>query len=318
VSGLAPTHDGVILLTGAAGLVGGAVRSRIEQCGYRTIAIDRSTRSAAGRETLECDLTDPHALYALAQDQDIVCIVHCGGVSGPMLARNTPHAVFRANVAGTVNLLELARTRKIPRFVYCSSAAAYGATDSGPVDEGTALRPTNAYGASKAAAEQFVSAYAHQFGLMATSLRFSWIYGPNRRTDCVIRTMIMDALSRLPTRIGFGRDFPRQFVHIDDAVEAIVAAIERPSAGPTVYNIADGYRVTFAEVAEVVRNILPQADIELGSGPDPDDEFLHKLDIRAAGRGLGFFPSISLHEGIRTYAAWLRSQPETMQRVDTK
>lgn len=98
-----------------------------------------------------------------------------------MLARDDPHAIVRANVDGTANLLELARIHSIGRLIFCSSAGVYGATQGGPVLETDPLRPRDTYSVSKAASEHIVAAYAHQFGLDAVSLRFSWIFGPRHR-----------------------------------------------------------------------------------------------------------------------------------------
>jgi hypothetical protein len=91
---------------------------------------------------------------------------------------------------GTANVLEVARVHKTTRFVYCSSTSAYGPTPPEPVPEDVTMRPSTVYGASKVASEQLVRTYASQYCLNGTSLRLSWVYGPRRTTDCVIRTMI--------------------------------------------------------------------------------------------------------------------------------
>jgi UDP-glucuronate 4-epimerase len=298
-----------ILITGAAGFLGDAIRGELDRLGTPVLPLDRRSQAASGRKTIVCDLTDAHRLHALVHERPIDCIIHSGGVSGPMVARDDPHGIVRANVDGTANLLELARIHGIGRFIFCSSAGVYGATQGGPVVETDPLRPRDTYSASKAAGEHLVAAYAHQFGLDAVSLRFSWIFGPRRATDCVIRTMILDALAGRPTRLPYGRGFPRQFVHVDDAVRAVLAALVRPALPGTAYTISGGSYVSLDEIGGLVRRVLGHADIEVADGPDPGDDYQHSFDISAASRDLGYVPRVTLEDGIRRYADWLADQP---------
>lgn len=162
-----------ILLTGAAGFLGDAVRAELDRLGKAVLPVDRLPQAASGRPVEVCDLADIHRMHALVRYRQIGCIIHAGGISGPMLARDDPHGIIRANVDGTANLLELTRIHRIHRFIFCSSAGVYGATQGAPVRESAPLQPRDTYSASKAAAEHLVAAYAHQFGIDAVSLRFS-------------------------------------------------------------------------------------------------------------------------------------------------
>jgi nucleoside-diphosphate-sugar epimerase len=296
-----------ILVTGAAGLLGNAVRVLLETNGRKVLAIDRLPAAGDGREIIVCDLGDVHRLHALAVENRITGIVHCGAHSGPMVARDNPHSMVQVNIVGTANMLEIARIHGA-RFVFCSSTSAYGDTPDGPVPEDVPMAPTSVYGASKVAGEQLVSAYARQYGVDGVSLRLSWVYGPRRTTDCVIRTMIADALAGRPTRIPFGRDFHRQFIHVEDAARALVMALDKPGLPRRTYNVTGGTYLTLAEIAEVVRGVLPGADIELGPGADPVDDTQRRFDISAVERDLGYRPAISLEQGVSTYADWLRAR----------
>lgn len=297
-----------ILVTGAAGLIGNMVRQRLEGRGDRVVAIDRAPGRGTAGPVTECDLGDVHRLHELARD-GLGGIIHCGAHSGPMVARDNPFSMVAVNIVGTANVLEVARIRGAARFIYCSSTSAYGPTPPGPVPEDVALRPSTVYGASKVAGEQLVSAYAAQYGLDGTSLRLSWVYGPRRSTDCAIRTMITDAQSGRPTRMPFGRDFPRQYVHVEDAAAALVAAFDASGLPRRVYNVTGGTYATLGEIAGMVRSILPQADIELGGGADPVDDVQHRFDISAAQRDLAYAPHHRLEAGIRAYAEWLSEHP---------
>ena len=297
-----------VLVTGAAGLIGNAVRGLLESRGTKVVAIDRIGSTAEYRPIIECDLTDIHRLHAVLRGHQVSGIVHCGAHSGPMVARDNPYSIVQVNILGTANMLELARINGISRFVFCSSTSAYGNTPKGPVKEDVPLAPTSVYGASKAAGEQLVSSYSLQHGIDGVSLRLSWVYGPRRTTECMIRMMIEDALVGRQTRIPWGSDFHRQYIHVDDAAEALVTALGAASLRRRVYTVTGGNYVTLGKVGEIVRRVIPSADIQLGPGPDPGDDVQEEFDITAARHDLGFQPRHSLENGIRDYAEWLKGR----------
>lgn len=298
-----------VLVTGAAGLVGRKLARRLADRQRAFIALDRTASvTEDGIEIVGCDLGDVHRMYALTRE-GIDSVVHCGAFSGPMVARDTPHSMVQVNIVGTANMLELARVHEARRFVYCSSTSAYGVVRSpGPVAEDCLLQPASLYGASKVASEYITTSYAQQYGLSAASVRLSWVYGPGRTTDCVVRTMIEDALAERPTRMAFGSDFPRQFIHVDDAVDGLLEALDAESLPRTTYNVTGNTRVTLGELAQLVRHVFPKADIVLQHGPDPVDEFQEQFSIEAARRDLGYEPRVSLEQGIRSYAEWIEAR----------
>lgn len=296
------------VVTGAHGLVGAAVVQMLKARGTEVVALDRiASILPDGSSVQACDLGDVHRLYQLIGKR-VDGVIHCGGHSGPMVARDEPYSIVQVNIVGTANMLELARGLKARRFVYCSSTSAYGTTPEGLVAEDAPLRPTSLYGASKVASEYLVTAYAEQYGLDGLSLRLCWIYGPRRTTDCLVRQLIDDALDHRPSRIPFGEDFHRHYMHVDDAARALILALDVDKPGRRTYNVTGGRRTTLGEVARVVGRVLPEADIALQSGPDPVDDIQHAFDTRAAERDLAYRPEVSLEAGVRIYAAWLRAQ----------
>ena len=304
-----------VLVTGAAGLVGNAVRVLLEKADRRVIVIDRLGTAIDGRNVIECDVTDIHGLHNIARRYDISGVVHCGAFSGPMVAADSPAQMVQVNIVGTANILELARIVGGIRVVFCSSTSAYGPTQPGPVPEDVALQPSTVYGASKAASEHLVHSYAQQHGVDGVSLRLSWIYGPRRTTACTIRTMITDALEGRATRLPYGRDFPRQYIHIDDAAHALVTALDKPHLPRSTYTVTGGTWMTLGEIAGVVRKVMPEADIEVAKGPDPVDDRQERFDISAATRDLGYHPKVSLEDGIRAYRDWLKARTASADQL---
>jgi nucleoside-diphosphate-sugar epimerase len=117
--------------------------------------------------------------------------------------------------------------------------------------------------------------------------------------------MLEDLQCGRPTHLTFGRDFPRQFVYIDDAASALVAAFDRSGLSQQVYTITGGEYVTLGELGDIVLRLFPKAEIQLGPGPAPEDDLQEAFDISAAERDIGYRPSIQLQEGVRRYADWL-------------
>lgn len=297
-----------VLVTGAIGLIGHAVRRRLEDRGTKVVAVDRIATTVEGREVLECDVTDAHGLHALARRHRITGIVHCGAFSGPMVSPNHPIQMVRVNIGGAANIGELARLIGGVRVVFAATATAYGVTPPGPVPENVVMVPDSMYGASKAASEHVMNAYKLQFGVDTVNMRIGWVYGPRRTTSCLIRQMLTDALAGRTTRIPFGRDFPRQYVHIDDVTDAMVAALDRPNLPQQAYNITGGTWLTLGEVAEAVMRVIPGAKVEVAPGDDPGDMRQERFDISAAARDLDYVPKIALEAGIVSYFEWLKAQ----------
>ena len=294
-----------VLITGSAGLVGHAVRRRLESDDVPVVPVDLSDRSTDGVPQIACDLTDPARVEEVFSSTRPRTVVHCGGVSGPMVRPDDPMTVVRSNVVGTAALLEAARRHGVTRFVYCSSIAAYGSTPTGPVPEETPLHPTDVYGATKAAGEHLVEACRHADGLSTASLRLVAVYGPRRATGCAIRDLLLDAVAGRRTRWPTPADAPLQYVYVDDAARAVVAAVRRvDSVG--VYNIAGGPPLTAADVVTAVRSVDPRADAELDP-PDPAAAagWPGALDTGAARRDLGYQPEVGIADGIRAYRAHL-------------
>ena len=303
--------SGAIVVTGSAGLIGFGVASRLAREGRAVIGTDRiQPREDGGFPSTDAELADVHKLHAICSG-DIRAIVHCGAVSGPMLGRDNPRAVIETNVAGTANLLEIARQRGV-RLVFCSSTSAYGDTAMGldPVPEDAPLAANDIYGATKASGDILTRAYAAQTGLDGIVLRFSWVYGPRRRTPCVVREMIKDAQAGRATRLPYGRGFTRQYVYIDDVVSAVIAALDAEDIGPQrAFNVTGGQQLEFGEIADAVSRAVPAAQIALGDGADPEDQSHGRFDISAAARALGWKPRVAFADGVRDYARWLAENP---------
>lgn len=299
---------GTILVTGAAGLIGHAVCRRLVEAGESAVGIDRAGGSIDGLDVVECDVTNIHGLHGLTRRFDITGIIHCGAFSGPMVAADTPALMVDVNIAGTANILEIARQVGGVRVVFCSSTSAIGPIGPGPHDEDIIPHPSSVYGASKAASEFLVQSWKRQHGVDGVSLRISWVYGPRRTTACAIRRMITDGLAGRATHLPFGRDFRRQYVHVNDVSRALVLALGKRDLPRMEYFITGNSWLTLGDIARMVEEIVPGARIQVEAGADPVDDWQGQFDISNAARDLGYQPQITLRDGIASYRDWLAAR----------
>ncbi len=301
-----------VLVTGCGGLIGRAVAARLSTQGRRVVGYDLAPPREGGPDwpLVTGDIRDAERLCWAVNEHEVLRIVHCGGISGPMVLPDDPADVFDINIGGTVNVFEAARRFGLERVVFLSSNVAYGDVPPGVIDEATPLRATEAYGASKAACEAVMRSYRADWGVDALALRVGAVYGPRRTTASQIRDFLADALAGRPTVYAHGLGHCRPWLYIDDAVAAVIAALDAPADAihrpDAAYNIAGAEWLPLDAVAGIVRGLLPAADIRLGDGPDPADQTRGPLDIGAAGRDLGWRPEVGLREGIARYLDWLR------------
>jgi nucleoside-diphosphate-sugar epimerase len=305
-----------ILVTGASGFIGLPAAQALVATGADVTCLDLSAPEnlALAAKTVIGDFSDPHLVYRLLSTKRIDTIVHIGGISGPMLARDAPFEICKANVIGTMNLLEMARVTGVSRFVYCSSASAYGDTPPAPVPDDAPLQATDIYSASKGAGDLMLRAYRVQHGLDAVSLRISNGYGPRRRTTCALRLMIENALAGKPTHMSWGKGYGRVYLYVDDAVRAIVSAVKALRFEQPAYNIAGSDFMLMEDIARIVKRQIGGASITMEPGDDTLGYRREALDISAAARDLGWRPEVQLEQGIAAYTAWLKDENMPLSR----
>jgi nucleoside-diphosphate-sugar epimerase len=302
---------GPILVTGAAGLIGGRLVGRLVAEGPAVIAMDlRAAEAPSGVRWVTVDLMDGPALTALMREARVGAVVHAGAISGPMVAAGDPHKVMSVNVGGTLNIAEASLRTGVERLVALSSAGVYGAQATfDPVGEDAPLNATDVYGASKIAAEAVVRAYRHDHGLPAIVLRPSSVYGPGRMTACFIRDMIDHARRGEPLALAPEGACRRQFVHVDDVVAAILGALNAPRFDHFVFNVSGGTWLSEQEIAALAAAVLPGLRIApIAAAARCLDGEMGPLDTARARAAFGFSPSIPLAEGIAAYAATLHQR----------
>jgi UDP-glucose 4-epimerase len=290
-----------VLVTGAAGLIGMALRPILTARGHRVVATDITD---FGRDDLALHvmhLDDRSALEALISGRDIEAIVHCGAISGPMLAKGEPLRLVSANIDVTALLLDLARQHRMQRFVYCSSISVYGNVGPATITETTPLRPTSVYGATKVACEQLIQGFGEEYGLSGVSLRIGRVYGPYRRANCHLGSLIRDALGGAETAIPCDPAFIYHYVYADDVAGAVVTALEASALPRREYNVGSGEALTMLEIVEAAAPSIPRLRAKLVPGQDDVPDVQTAFNISLIKADLGWEPAYSLPVGLAAY-----------------
>ncbi len=290
-----------ILLTGAAGLVGMALRPALAARGHVVTATDITSFGRDDPSLQLVPLDDATTLDALARDAGIEAIVHCGAISGPMLARGEPLRIVAANIDATAMLLDVARRRAMRRFVFCSSISVYGDVGEAAITEATPLRPTSVYGASKVACEQLIQGFAAEYGLDGVSLRIARVYGPYRRANCHIDALIRNAARDVETELPDDPAFVYHYVYVDDVADALIALLEAPRLSGREYNVGSGQALTMPEIVRIAADALPGMRARLVPGSDDVPDRQTRFDIAAIARDHAWTPRHDLRSGIVAY-----------------
>jgi len=316
-----------VLVTGGAGFLGGYVMATLAKQGHKAFAYDIAPPTA---ETLAVSpdlatqlrkgqIGDIARLFDVCRSEKIEAIVHTASIVGLETSLQQPVATYQTNLMGQVNVCEVARQLQMRRVVFVSSNAAYHKGSGSSLvetDPAFSIRdgnPAGHYGTSKMASEAIGLAYATFQDVDFLSLRITAIYGFGMRSPMYIKPMVENAVLGRPTRFATGGLMKRDYTHVQDCSDGIVAALEAPrwSVGEQrVINIASGNARTAAEVAKIVRETIPGADIEIGDALTPLEEQNVKmrasLDVSAAKRLLNWSPKWPLEAGVSEYAEAFR------------
>lgn len=289
---------GRVLVTGAAGFLGHAALSKLRGDGLEVEGVDIGVADASRPDALlDCDLTDFDRLDDIIRAGSYQTILHCGGVSGPMVLADRPDLVWRINALGTGNVLEAARRHGVARVVVCSTTDVYRPQGDGMIDETAALEPDSVYGASKIAAEQIALAYHRQEGLDTVALRLAWIYGPGRKTPTDL-TMMIEAGARGEELAMAQHALDRtQYFHVDDAVAGLLSAAASQDPKHRVVNISGGRGQSLGDLRDMVRRHYPDLVVRFESA-SPRRPGPAGIDYGRAEYEFGYRPLVRLTDGI--------------------
>lgn len=304
------------IVTGGAGFVGSHLCDRLLAEGWEVVAVDDLSSGHAANldsrvQLIEHDCADPAVVEQLPPGGADV-VFHLASHVGQQYSFDRPIHDLRVNAGATIILLEWCRTKVVPKFVFASTMNVYGDPPSLPATEASPVDPPSPYAVGKLASEHLCRIY-DTLGVGTTSLRLFNTYGPRQdlanRMQGMVSIYMAYVLAGEPILVRGSGDRFRDFVYVDDAVDAFVRSADRRADG-RVYNMASGTRTT---VNELLAKIVAAAGedpatypIEWGE-PTTNDQFGCYGDPSLIGRELGWAPRITLDEGLLRMTDWARS-----------
>ena len=300
-----------IMVTGGKGYMGRYIVEELLKEGHTVINYNRDMSLPFENPKnifVIGELNDIPRLITTIQEHKVERIIHTAGQSHPDISLVMPVGTVEANTMGLLSVFEAARLTGIKRIVCYSSDAAYGHAKVDVVTEDQPLCPRTPYGVTKATAEMMARAYNWSFGMDIISLRSCAVYGPGQVMPEFARDAIKAAVSGEKYSLPRGRDQKFNMVFITDVVNAsIKACFSEKRSDLSAYNISSGYQPTFGEILDIIKNNIPTADFEVGSGDIEGWDVHGFFSIKAAEEDLGYKPEVSLEQGMKLYIDWLKA-----------
>ena len=325
-----------ILVTGAAGFIGAALCRVLLDRGDQVVGVDdlnayydvnlkkaRLEELTSSTRFLfqKLDIANRVEISDLFSSSDFDVVVNLAAQAGVRYSIENPSAYVDTNLVGFGNILEGCRHQAIDHLVFASSSSVYGANSKLPFSETDNVdQPISLYAATKKANELMAHAYADLYKLPTTGLRFFTVYGPWGRPDMALFKFTKGILDGKPIPVYNRGEMIRDFTYIDDIVEGVVRAIDRPpplnadhenkndevaSAAPyQIYNIGNGHPVPLMRYIQALEKALgKKAQLELLS-MQPGDVRATEADISRLVSDLGYRPQVDVETGVTRFVEW--------------
>ena len=307
-----------VLVTGGAGFIGSHVVDRLLCDGHTVVVIDdlstgRRENLAAGAVFRKGSVAEKGFVEDVFGEYSFDAVIHEASHINTSVPEEDPQLDLSVNVLGTLCLMDafLGQNKKPGKFIYASSTTVYGSPETLPMAECGSLRPIYSYGIAKHFAEEYVRYYGANRGLDYHVARYGNIYGPRQPIYGkvgVIAIFTDRVLGGKPLTVFGDGEHVRDFLYIDDAVDATVRLLSLP--GSDTFNIASGRGTTVNEVVAAFKAVV-KGPLEIITKPErPNELSKFEADISRLAGALGWQPRMELVAGIEETIRFYRCEHE--------
>lgn len=312
-----------VLITGGMGFIGSSLALRLSQLGANVTILDSMIPDYGGNEfnvfpirdkvrINYCDIRDENAVTYLVRGQDYV--FHLAGQVCHLMSLSNPFPDIEINITGTAILMEaLRKHNKNAIVVYTGTRGQYGPSVSLPVNEEAPTNPKGIYEISNLSAEKIIKVYNDVHGIRSVLLRLSNIYGPRSQMKHsrfgVCNWFIRVALDDDKIKVFGDGGILRDFLYVDDCVEAILQSSLVPEAYGEIFNVGSDIPVSFLELVESIIKVAGQGKWEYAEfsperkAQEPGDFY---SDVSKIGKIVGWKPTTGLEDGLEKTIAFYR------------
>jgi UDP-glucuronate 4-epimerase len=311
-----------ILVTGGAGFIGSHLVEKLLASGHDVAILDdfndfydpqikRANISAVAKQIAvhDVDLRDSDKVTDLFRREKFDAVAHLAARAGVRPSIQQPKLYYDTNVAGTLGLLEAARTSGVERFIFASSSSVYGAAEKVPFSEAEHLRQTlSPYAATKIGGEFLCSTYSHLYKLRIVALRYFTVYGARQRPDLAIHQFTRKIhAGQSIDQFGDGTT-RRDYTYVDDIIQGTMAALKYDGPMFDVFNLGESETIQLKDLIAAIANTLGKK-AKINRLPEqPGDMSLTCADISKARKLLGYDPKTKFQDGLPRFVEWfLRS-----------
>lgn len=306
---------GCYLVTGAAGFIGSCLARRLLALGHEVVSIDNLTTGylhnvPAAVKFYQGDCQDK-TIYEKIPSIAYDAIFHLAGQSSGEISFDDPVYDLRTNTESTLHLLQFALKVNCQRFIYASSMSVYGVGSDLPITETTSTYPQSFYAIGKLASERYLDLY-QRHGIQSTVLRFFTVYGPSQNLSNLRQGMISIYMAQMLTKHhiqvhGDGKRF-RDFVYIEDVIDACVNCLSHTDTHGKIINIGSGKKTTVESLLKQLVCLYEKPIvIEYLNKVTQGDIWGIYADITLAKNILHFEPRYSLESGLKLMLQWART-----------
>jgi nucleoside-diphosphate-sugar epimerase len=315
-----------VLVTGVNGLVGLHAAKLLLDEGFEVVGYDqnRTGELAFYPEVAERvrfiwgDITQLGHLLETVEKCGVEDVIHLASLRNEVAYKGFPAELFRVNIAGIQNILELARIGKVRRVVFTSTAAVYGKMEdpTRSIPEDAPQNPFGIYANSKAMCESLMRSYRNVYGVEAFVLRPSRVYGRMANLDTLefgnpISSFVYKLLRGESIKDKSGADFGGDFTYAPDVAYGCYRALVTASSENWVFNVSPGKFYRLSEVAKILAGLFPSVEISLGPGMEPyitQSPIRGPLDIARAKKELSYRIRKDLRGSIEDFVETVRQR----------
>jgi UDP-glucose 4-epimerase len=296
------------LITGGAGFIGTALANALVRTGNLVRVLDDlssgdPTRLNSAVHFTRGDVADVPKLWSLLQGVD--CVYHLAARVSVPESVLYPRDYNATNVGGTVALMQAMRDAGVRRVVLASSGAVYGEQLGQPVREDSGPNPSSPYAVSKLAAEYYLHTIGALWGMETVALRIFNAYGAGQQARAshppVVPAIVRQALSGGSIIVHGNGKQTRDFVYVDDIVDALISAASAPNISRLTINVGSGVATSINDAVTTVGRVLGKELMPLHVTADSGGVSRMCAELSRARERLGYTPRVSLEQGLRLF-----------------
>ena len=314
----------MIVVTGCAGFIGFHLTKNLLDENKKVIGIDiidkyydpkkkkdrlKILNKYKNFKFFKIDLNKYDLIYSKLKNYKVELIIHLAAQPGVRISIKKPHNTLKQNLVPFINILEIARLKKVKKFLFASSSSIYGDTKIYPfVEKDNQNVPVSVYGATKLSNEIIASSYSKNFNMKTIALRFFTVYGPYGRPDMAYYSFLDDLKKNKKIRVFNKGHMMRDFTYVDDVIKGIISLINfKMKKNHDVINIGKGKPDQLMELIKLIEvNYKKKFKIEYTKNIPNGDIKKTFSNVNKAKKLIKWKPKVNLDEGIKRFVNWYK------------